>query len=453
MFVTDALLRKSVVVCQSLGRQGIEVTCGDATRLAPAFFSRYCKRRVRYPSPETQPDAFVEMMLDELRTHPQDVVFPTDDATLKLFSRHQAEFERVTHVPIPTPDQVIYGLDKSRAMQIANMLDIPHPRTVFPSNAEDAEFLTQTLRPSLVIKPRASSGGRGIVYVDPSESIGAAWERVHAEYPYPLIQERITVGAKYDVCVIMDRNNQAVASFAQQELRHFPIKDGLSTMQRSVWRPDLVERSIALLQAIGWYGVAEIEFAEDLDSGETMLLEVNPRFWASVQLAIACGVDFPHLLYRVARGERITPVHHYTIGRQCRWLLPGDMLHYAANPRRRQMNPSFWQFRHTDTVYDGLYRDDPGASLGVLLSCGHYLFDAQMWRLLLRGKRRDQQPEVSTGAEAVSCTATALAAPPAPEPLLVQAVGGGLQSPIAPATHWMIAQETSQFDEPCEIAV
>ena len=451
MFVTDALLRKSVVVAQSLGRKGIDVTCGSSTRLSPAFFSRYCKNRVIYPSPETRPDAFVDMMLDHLRKHPQDVLFPTDDVTLKLFSRHHEDFEKVTHIPIPTPDQVAYGLDKARAMQIANMLGIPHPRTVFPNSADDAEFLVQNLSPNLVIKPRGSSGGRGIVYVDPAESVGAVWQRVHEQYPYPLIQERITVGAKFDVCVIMDRNNEPVASFAQKELRHFPIKDGLSTMQESVWRPELVERSIALLQAIGWYGVAEVEFAEDLETGETMLLEVNPRFWASVQLAISCGVDFPYLLYQVAKGQRVTPVHSYTVGRRCRWLLPGDMFHYAANPNRAQMDPPFFQFRNTDTVYDGLYADDPGASLGVLLSCGHYLFDAEMWRLMLRGKRRKGAP----AQEPHTLAPTAIQ--PAQEPVERRETVVETLTVLEPARmhvdDWALTEALIDRREPCSVEV
>ena len=240
----------------------------------------------------------------------------------------------------------------------------------------------------------------------------------------------------------MDRKSQPVASFAQKELRHFPVKDGLSTMQESVWRPDLVERSIALLQAIGWYGVAEIEFAEDIETGETLLLEVNPRFWASVQLAISCGIDFPYLLYQVARSEPVTPVHSYTVGRRCRWLVPGDMFHYAANPNRAQLDPPFFQFRGADTVYDGLYRDDPGATLGVLLSCGHYLFDAEMWRLLLRGKRG---------------TAKATAAPLANNGPIVEQreetrVEGLLfDRPMMEMNSWVVAEPSAERRDHCKV--
>lgn len=390
VFVTDALLRKSVVVSQSLGRRGVDVTCGSSTRFSPAFFSRFCKRRMRYAAPETHPDAFVDDLLSYLDANRHDVLLPTDDLTLKLIADHHDSFASLTSVPIPDVDLLAYGLDKARLSQVADHLDIPHPRTVYPDRADQVDRLCSTLHWPLIIKPRASSGGRGLRYVNPGESAADAWAEVDARYPLPIIQECVPAGAKFDVCVLMDRSGNAVASFVQKEIRHFPIKDGLSTMQESVWQPELVERSIALLREIGWYGLAELEFIEDPRTGEILLLELNPRFWASVQLAISCGIDFPYLLYQVALDRPVTPIHRYPVGRRCRWLLPGDMLHFLANPDRFHMQPSFFDFGR-NTVYDGLYRDDPGATFGVVSSCAHYLFDREMWRLLLRGKSSGQQ--------------------------------------------------------------
>jgi predicted ATP-grasp superfamily ATP-dependent carboligase len=207
---------------------------------------------------------------------------------------------------------------------------------------------------------------------------------VHREYPLPMLQRRVASGPKFDVCVLMDERGQAVASFVQRELRHFPVLDGLSTMQESVWRPDLVERAVTLLREIGWYGLAEVEFMEDPSTGEALLFEVNPRFWASIQLAISCGVDFPYLLYQLAMGQRIAETHVYTIGRRCRWLVPGDLLHFLVNPDRGRLDPPFFDFNDSTMVYDGFYREDMQATLGVLLSTAHYLFDGDLWRMLLR---------------------------------------------------------------------
>lgn len=397
MFVTDALLRKTVAVCQSLGRQGVAVTAGSSTRLAPAFFSRYCRQRVLYPCPRTRPDAFAEMLLDYLGQQPHAVLLPTDDASLLAISRHHEQFAQVTHVPIPTQDQLAFGMDKARTMALADRLGIPHPRTATPASADEARRFAVGRPGGVIVKPRSSSGGRGIAYPAAADEVGAAWTAVHATYPRPLVQERIAGGAKYDVCLLMDRAGRPVASFVQKELRHFPVADGLSTLQESVWRPDLVERAVALLTAIGWYGLAEVEFMEDSLTGETLLLEINPRLWASVQLAMACGVDFPYLLYQVARGQAIAEVHTYAVGRRCRWLLPGDLLHFLVNPQRLRLEPSFFQFGG-DTVYDGFYAGDAPATLGVALSCAHYAVNRDLWTMLLRGKSARALPRLRAAA-------------------------------------------------------
>src|SRR5207253_1451097 len=102
---------------------------------------------------------------------------------------------------------------------------------------------------------------------------------------------------------------------------------------------DLVELAQQLLAPIGWRGPAEVEFLEDTRSGEVWLMEINARFWASLALALDCGVDFVQQLATLAGGGTFEPVHAYPVGQRCRWLLPGDILHYLANPRRGTMAP------------------------------------------------------------------------------------------------------------------
>ena len=58
-------------------------------------------------------------------------------------------------------------------------------------------------------------------------------------------------------------------------------------------------------------------------------MEVNGRFWNSLPLAIAAGIDFPFLLYRLAIDGDIDPVETYRVGVRSRWLL-GDIRHLIS---------------------------------------------------------------------------------------------------------------------------
>jgi hypothetical protein len=63
-------------------------------------------------------------------------------------------------------------------------------------------------------------------------------------------------------------------------------------------------------------------------------MEVNGRFWGSLQLAIAAGVDFPALWLRILCNEGVAPVAGYREGVVVRWLW-GDVkrfLHILRGP-------------------------------------------------------------------------------------------------------------------------
>ncbi|WP_345725039.1 ATP-grasp domain-containing protein [Herpetosiphon gulosus] len=341
-----------------------------------------------YPHPRNNPEKFVDFLLDYLHKKKHDVLFPTDDITLQLCARYRDDFEKVTHVPIPGQEQVMYGLDKAKIVKILRKLNIPHPQTSLPRTLEQAQLAAVRLGGDVIIKPRTSSAGRGIAYVKQAHDVAQQWYAIHQTYPYPMIQQRVPSGTKFDVCVIMDKRGEAICSFVQKEIRHFPVVDGLSTVQESVWLPELVEQTVALLREIGWYGLAEVEYMQNSETGELMFMEINPRFWASVQLAISSGIDFPAILYQVARDQPVPQQHHYTVGLRCRWLFPGDLLHYLTNPKRHEIEPPFFQFRDPNTVYDGISRDDWRATLGVFVSFGHYVFDPDLWQMIFRRRKQ-----------------------------------------------------------------
>jgi hypothetical protein len=66
-------------------------------------------------------------------------------------------------------------------------------------------------------------------------------------------------------------------------------------------------------------------------------MEINPRFWGSLALAVRAGVDFP-VLYAAAALDRPLPdtLPTYRAGVTCRWMVPGDVLRYAGEARERR---------------------------------------------------------------------------------------------------------------------
>ncbi len=385
VFLTDAQQRKTLAAARSLGRHGVSVGAGEETRVALALFSKYCRKAVAYPSPRRKPEEFLDWLTWFLRAHPFDVIFPMDDPALMAVARHREEFASVTRVPIPDHAALCLASDKAKTMALARDVGLACPRTTVPScvDTDSLQELARTLDFPVVLKPRESSGSRGIRVVTSRSQFAASYIKVHRDYPYPMVQEYIPQGEKYDVCLLLNSDSVVRAAFVQRELRGYPLLAGPSTLQESVRRPELVDMAVALVRTVGWYGVCEVEFMVDPRNGEPVLMEVNPRFWGSLQMSIYAGIDFPYLLYRMAMEGDVSPAFDYEVGLKCRWLLPGDVLHFLANPERWRLEPSFFDFLDPRTKDDIISAEDPGPTLGFFLACCKYAFDPRMWRFVV----------------------------------------------------------------------
>lgn len=381
VLITDGLLRKSLSLTRSLGKRGMQVFTADRTRFTPSAFSNYCAGALVHPDPAERPEEYAQWMLQTLRARRFDLLIPSDDHAVEFVLKHRAEVESLTTILLPPEESYRQASDKHLTMQLAEKAGVPHPQTLWPRDAAEVERLAPTLRYPLVIKPRKSSGSRGIRIVQSGGDLCAVYREIAAEYPRPMLQEYIPAGDRFDVCLLYNRAGELRASFVQKELRHYPVDIGPSTAQESVWMPELVRQSLALLQDLPWQGVVEVEFMRDPRDGVPKLMEINPRFWNSLEMAVQAGVDFPRLLSDAALGEDAEDVQEYAVGRVCRNLLPGDILHLLANPNRRELNPPFWSRQAQDDIWS---RRDPLPTLGFALAVARLLFDRKVWKMMFK---------------------------------------------------------------------
>ncbi|NLE94216.1 MAG: hypothetical protein GX600_00845 [Dehalococcoidia bacterium] len=68
----------------------------------------------------------------------------------------------------------------------------------------------------------------------------------------------------------------------------------------------MVSYSRRLLSEIEWTGPAQLAWMKTPD-GEFKLMEINGRFWRTLQLSIFCGVNFPCLAAAMYEGGKIEP--------------------------------------------------------------------------------------------------------------------------------------------------
>jgi predicted ATP-grasp superfamily ATP-dependent carboligase len=384
-FITDASQRKAIPIIRSLGNHNIKVIAGESNSWSMGFFSKYCSERFIYPSPTKNSTLFVEWLRDFLRYNHCDVLLPIDSKTMDIITEHLDELSKYTAIPVVNHSVYMKARDKEQTIRIALENNIPCPTTYFLSKIEEIDLIAEKITFPIVIKPRQSEGSRGIAYAWSKNNLYSQYYKIHRYYPLPLIQEYIPAGGStIGVELLFNKNSEPRAIFAHKRIREYPVSGGPSTLSESVYAPRAVEMGIKLLKALGWYGVAMIEFKIDPRDNTPKLMEINPKFWGSIQLPIICGVDFPYLLYRMATEGDVAPVFDYKVGVRCRWLIPGDILHFLNNPNRFRLKPNFFKFMDKNLYYDILSINDPGPFLGMCIGFLLKIFNKETWRDLCR---------------------------------------------------------------------
>ncbi|MBI3398269.1 MAG: ATP-grasp domain-containing protein [Deltaproteobacteria bacterium] len=379
ILILDAMWNKTLAVVRALGKRGFHLVVGEKTRFAAALFSRYCNRRVVYPSPLSSPDKFLDWLLREIKTNHYDIILPTELETQQLILKNRKEFEKYTRVPFADYGLISHVQNKAWLMKFAEANGYPCPRTYF---VKDVIFFNyDSLEYPVVIKPRESSGSRGLAYVDRPSDFLKTLQTVHKNYPFPLIQEYIPNGGAYGIGALFNYNSEPRAVFVYKRLREYPVTGGPSTLRESVKNDELKDIAIGLLRSLKWVGVAMVEFRVDPRDGKPKLMEINPRFWGSLQLAIMSGVDFPYLLYRMAMDGDVEPAWDYRVGVRCRWLIPGDLLHFLSNLKRLRKTTDFFTMTNGDDIISA---SDPMPAIGRVLSLLPLIYDKDMRKMLFR---------------------------------------------------------------------
>jgi predicted ATP-grasp superfamily ATP-dependent carboligase len=147
----------------------------------------------------------------------------------------------------------------------------------------------------------------------------------------PVIVQRLVDGPKTSVCFVLDRD-QRIAGVAQHETtRSWPEGAGSSSLARSVpVDRRLADRLRGILAAAGFWGLAEIELIATTNG--LVPIDFNPRFYGTLPLTLASGVNLPAVWHAVATGSPVPSTGGYRPGVTFRWL-EADLADLAAGHR------------------------------------------------------------------------------------------------------------------------
>jgi len=262
-----------------------------------------------------------------------------DYATL-LLGRRRAQFEDQFGLALPPQDSLLLARNKHETVRLAERLGIPTPPSWLAENAEELAAVAAKVRYPCVAKLVRGAGAVGMrVAQSPAELlVGKISGEPGADTLFDasayVVQEWLE-GQIYDVCSLFC-DGEPRAALVQKRNLMYPARGGAGVWNETVERPELLEPAFALLRELRWHGPSQVEFLVDAE-GRAFLIEVNGRFWGTLDLAIAAGIDFPSLTCRLAADGDVSSAFDYSSGMGFRWPVPLGWLqatssgHLAAN--------------------------------------------------------------------------------------------------------------------------
>ena len=285
---------------------------------------------------------YFQTIMSIIRRYSIDTIIPTGDANACFLSKNKNVL--LEHVSFVMPDYHDYliGTDKEQLMLLCEAKGYPHPYTI--NSVEDVSSIEKTrLKFPLLIKPNITCGGRGMTLVHNYEELIEKYPKIHAEYGDCHLQQYVKQGgAQVEVQLYIDENKNLLSSSVIYKYRWYPVDGGSSCCAVSVKNDRIVDILHHLLIDLNWVGFADFDTIEDPDTGELLILELNPRVPACVKTAIEAGVNWGEIIANAYLGKPQLK-YEYREGEYLRHL-GFEVLWFIKSPNRFRTYPNWFAF-------------------------------------------------------------------------------------------------------------
>jgi predicted ATP-grasp superfamily ATP-dependent carboligase len=340
VLVLDGHSRAAVEAVQSLGRARLEIDVAAESLDCLAMRSRYVTRKLLQPSSGPAAHDFHRWLCEQDAQRNYELIVPSTETSLLSLRLLEESNSLRARAALPSNEALDIALDKNRTWQLGRELGLPAPESVLllPANAH-IDFPTSY---PVVLKPLHSK-----VTVDGKLQTIAA-ETIRDENAYKtyiqkwlphtaLLRQEYISGRGVGVNFLFDHGKK-VWHFLHERIHELPLSGGASSYRRSIPpMPVLLHDAEKILTALKWHGVAMVEFRIDVH-GRNWLVEINPRLWGSLALAIDAGVNFPWGLWLLAQHLEIPPQPAYRSSFYTRDLR-NDLQWMKVNLRADRRNP------------------------------------------------------------------------------------------------------------------
>lgn len=335
-------------IARNLGRLGVSIRVSGATGCI-GMNSRYCCESFPVGSDQSTHEFWRDLLLSSRRDLDGHIVFALcDDSVEFLLDHHEALRERYIlddFVPQLRRDM----LDKKRTLELAEQAGIPVPRSWMADDLEDLEKIRDELRFPAMVKPIHSHlfapiMGCKLFIIEDSFDEVVEKVKLARQHDLQVMVVEMIPGPDDLLCsyfTYIDASGHSLFHYTKRVLRRFPVNRGGACYHITEWIPETAELGRRFFDAIGWRGMANIEFKRDVRDGKLKVIEVNPRFTAAHRLIVESGAPIDIMVYCSLTGQEVPTFESYMQDLRM-WNPPRDFMAFRELNKRGKLSLSNW---------------------------------------------------------------------------------------------------------------
>ena len=301
----QALLMR-VAYCFSVHKH-IKIFAMSNTKHFPMRYSRHLHKIIYVE--KTNENDWVKNINKIVEEYNIDLIMPLYEEGIKTLITHKdLVVEKDKLVSLSKIEDYIKALDKSELAKHLLKNNIAHPKTIIfkPNLIEYSGF--SSLSFPVIVKPAVGYGGEGIhVFKIESDLMDFL---IKMKKPGTYVVQEFIEG--YDIdCSVLCENGDIVASTIQKgtlfENQQFAPAIGLQFSKNE----QLLDIVKTLIKSLNWSGVAHIDLRYDSKLKDYKIIEINGRFWSSIDASLAAGINFPYLYCLKSKQKALTFDNNY----------------------------------------------------------------------------------------------------------------------------------------------
>lgn len=326
ILTTDAQSRIGLHAIRYLGRAGATVTSigtGKTSSEVMGFCSKYVDNNIFFHA-DTYSEEFGRFLKEDNGKY--DIICPIFTSSINIFLDIIKNEHIKSRYLLPKKQSLLIADNKELLTKHAQDIGLLCPKTYYNIDPNVVGDLARyDISFPAIIKFR---GDKRDTHWNPEDRYSIVnsktelinkYAEMHDIEEYPIIQEYISgVGCGY--FALYDQNSTLKAQFCHKRIREYPISGGPSSCCESFRNEELIKIGKKLFDSLEWSGLGMVEFKYDISREKFYIIEVNPRYWGSLSLAVLSGVDFPVLHALLALGNDFKPVLDWKKGVKVRFF-------------------------------------------------------------------------------------------------------------------------------------